>query len=35
VLAALRLSFGGSAAYLKTAGVTRVEIEAIRAKLTA
>jgi len=35
VLTTLRLSFGGSAAYLKTAGITPVEIEAIRAKLTA
>jgi len=35
VLTTLRLSFGGSAAYLNTAGITPAEIEAIRAKLTA
>jgi hypothetical protein len=35
ILTTLRLAFGSSAAYLKTAGVTADEIEAIRTKLTA
>lgn len=35
VLTTWRLSFGGAAAYLNTAGITADEIEAIRAKLTA
>jgi len=35
VLTTLRLAFGGAAAYLRSAGVTETELEAIRAKLTA
>jgi len=35
VLTTLRLAFGGAAAYLRLAGVTPADIDAIRAKLTA
>ncbi len=35
VLTTLRLSFGGAAAYLRDAGVTAADLEAIRAKLVA